>query len=88
MEYELNVKMEKGKVKAKATMDMEFFGFRVRIKDYEIDGDFNDLIKKLTEIIESNEKQGALIVIGNLAKMLGVKKEAIDKLKTAFIAKM
>ena len=84
MKYELNVKMEDGMVKSTITADIEMFGFKVKCKEYKIEGDLNETVSMLTDMISKPKPEGALISIENIFKAIGLKKATIDKFKKAY----
>ena len=89
MKYELNCTMENGKIHSKVSGDMEVFGIRFKIKDYEVSGDINKVMEHLANIAESETpEKGASIVADLITKSLGLNKETVERLKTAFMSKM
>jgi hypothetical protein len=89
MKYELNLKMENGKIHSKISGDMELFGIRFKIKDYEVSGDINETLEILASIFESTSpEKGAQIVVDMLVKSLGLKEETVTRIKTALMSKM
>ena len=89
MKYEVNLKMENGKVHSKVSGDMELFGIRFKIKDYEVSGDINETLEIMASIFESNTpEEGGTIILDMITKSLGLKKETVERLKTALMSKM
>ena len=83
MKYELNVKMDNGKVSSKCSCNMEIFGFKIKVKEYEIEGDLNDAVKMFTEILRTSDTTAGLNVIGGVIKALGIKQVLVDDLLRA-----
>jgi len=88
MKYEINLKMENGKIKSVVSADIEILGFKFKIKDQEVEGDINETLELLTKVIEGGEKDLTIFAVEAWTKTLGIKKPIVDKLKTALKSKM
>lgn len=89
MEYQANVKISKGKISVKASGDIEFLGFRFKVKEYQVEGDLNDTLNQFSDIISSGSDSLAQQKVAEiLAKTLGINKTTLDKLKKALTGKI
>ena len=88
MKYELNIKMDNGKLHTKTSGEIEFLGIKFKVKEYEIIGDLNETLDKLATLLEGTEKESGIFMLENIAQMLGLKKETVTRLKSALVSKM
>ena len=79
MKYELNLVVENGKLTSRWSGNLEVFGLKIKVKEYEVSGDLNEIMTQVSDLIEGDEEAAGWTVVQGITKMIGIRPAIVER---------